>query len=201
MNCVRTVLAFALVLMLSSLATSAPESSQLGPYAVTFDMNTEMQYEVIPLEAGEAEAATYYGLQVVTDNSTWARVVISEYKEPIDSTIAPQKTITVLNAAVNGFNVTSVEDTVIDGKEGYVASGVPFPQITSIPADAQIFEAVYWLDSEKCECGPVSVGTTSVAISSTYPEDVTMNLINSLKIVKGEAAAAAVAGEQVLPPE
>jgi hypothetical protein len=30
---------------------------------------------------------------------------------------------------------------------------------------------------------------------------VTMNLINSLKIVKGEAAAAAVAGEQVLPPE
>jgi hypothetical protein len=29
---------------------------------------------------------------------------------------------------------------------------------------------------------------------------VTMNLINSLKIVKGEAAAA-VAGEQVLPPE
>ncbi len=200
MNCVRTVLAFALVLMLSSLATSAPESSQLGPYAVTFDMNTEMQYEVIPLEAGESDAATYYGLQVVTDNSTWARVVITEYKELIDSTIAPQKTITVLNAAVNGFNVTSVEDTVIDGKEGYVASGVPFPQITSIPADTQIFEAVYWLDSEECECGPVSVGTTSVAISSTYPEDVTMNLINSLKIVKGEAAAA-VAGEQVLPPE
>jgi hypothetical protein len=187
--------------MLSSLATSAPESSQLGPYAVTFDMNTEMQYEVIPLEVGESDAATYYGLQVVTDNSTGARVVITENKELIDSTIAPQKTITVLNAAVNGFNVTSLEDTVIDGMEGYVASGVPFPQITSIPADTQIFEAVYWLDSEECECGPVSVGTTSVAISSTYPEDVTMNLINSLKIVKGEAAAAAVAGEQVLPPE
>lgn len=197
----RTVLAFALLLMLSSLATSAPESSQLGPYAVTFDMNTEMQYEVIPLEVGESDAATYYGLQVVTDNSTGARVVITENKELIDSTIAPQKTITVLNAAVNGFNVTSLEDTVIDGMEGYVASGVPFPQITSIPADTQIFEAVYWLDSEECECGPVSVGTTSVAISSTYPEDVTMNLINSLKIVKGEAAAAAVAGEQVLPPE
>ncbi|MGB4696370.1 MAG: hypothetical protein WBH08_00810, partial [Methanothrix sp.] len=166
----RTVLAFALLLMLSSLATSAPESSQLGPYAVTFDMNTEMQYEVIPLEVGESDAATYYGLQVVTDNSTGARVVITENKELIDSTIAPQKTITVLNAAVNGFNVTSLEDTVIDGMEGYVASGVPFPQITSIPADTQIFEAVYWLDSEECECGPVSVGTTSVAISSTYPE-------------------------------
>lgn len=66
----RTVLAFALVLMLSSLAISAPESSQLGPYAVTLDMNTEMQYEVIPLEAGESDAAAFYGLQVVTDNST-----------------------------------------------------------------------------------------------------------------------------------
>ncbi|MCK9407156.1 MAG: hypothetical protein M0Q47_12205 [Methanothrix sp.] len=195
----RTVLAFALVLMLSSLAISAPESSQLGPYAVTFDMNTEMQYEVIPLEAAEADAAAFYGLLVKTDNSTWARVDITENKELIDSTIAPQKIITALNAAISGFNVTSVEDAVIDGKEGYVASGVPFPQITSIPADARIFEAVYWLDSEKCECGPVSVGTTRVAISSTYPEDVTMNMINSLKIVKGEAAA--VAGEQVLPPE
>ena len=60
--------------------------------------------------------------------------------------------------------------------------------------------SAWFLNSEECECGPVSVGTTSVAISSTYPEDVTMNLIHSLKIVKGEAAAA-VAGEQVLPPE
>ncbi len=197
-NKVRMVLAFALMLMLSSLAISAPESSQLGPYAVAFDMNTEMQYQTTPLEAGETDAATYYGLQVVTDNSTWARVVITEYKDLIDSTIAPQKTVTVLNAAVNGFNITRVENLVIDGKEGYVASGVPFSQITSIPEDTQIFEAVYWLDSEKCECGPVSVGKTSVSISSTYPEDVTMNLINSLKIVKGDAAAASA---QVLPPE
>jgi hypothetical protein len=186
--------------MLSSLAISAPESSQLGPYAVTFDMNTEMQYEILEIPPEEFDAAAFYGVIVKTDNSTWARVAIRENKELMDSTIAPQKQITVLTAAVSGFNVTSIEDTVIDGNEGYVASGVPFPQITSIPADARIFEAVYWLDSEKCECGPVSVGTTSVAISSTYPEDVTMNLINSLKIVKGEAAAA-VAGEQVLPPE
>ena len=55
--------------MLSSLAISAPESSQLGPYAVTLDMNTEMQYEMIPLEA-ESLMRLHYSLQVVTDNST-----------------------------------------------------------------------------------------------------------------------------------
>jgi hypothetical protein len=67
-----------------------------------------------------------------------------------------------------------------------------------VPADLNRYEAVYWLDSVQCDCGPVSVGTTRVGITSTYPEDVTMNLINSLRIVKGEAVAAANA--QVLPP-
>lgn len=199
MNKVRMVLAFALVLMLSSLAMSAPESSQLGPYAVTFDMNTDLRYQVVPMEPVEDDFAMIYVLQIATDNNTGASVVIRDNKELIDSTLAPQKTITALTATLSGFNVTSLDDIAIDGKEGYLVKSVPFPYNTNVPADSTLIEAVYWLDSEKCDCGPVSVGTTSVGVSSSYPEDVTMSLINSLKIVKGEAAAAA--GDQVLPPE
>lgn len=209
MNKLRIVLAFALVLMLSSLATSAPESTQLGPYAVTFDMNTDMDYQLVPLESGETEVANLYAMQISTDNSTGARLVISEYKMLIDSTLAPQKQISTLNLILNGFNITNVDDTVIDGKEGYMVSGVPFPYNTDAPADSSLIESIYWMDSVKCDCGPVSVGTTMVSITSSYPEDVTMNLINSLKVVKGEAMAASGQGEamtagdksQVLPPE
>ena len=201
MNKVRMVLAFALVLMLSSLAISAPESSQLGPYVVTFDMNTDLQYQVVPMEVVEADSSMIYAMQIVTDNSTGASLVIRENEELIDSTLVPQKTISILTATLSGFNVSRVEDMVIDGKDGYIVESVPFSYNTNVPADAHLYEAVYWLDSEMCECGPVSVGTTSVGISSSYPEDVTMNLINSLKIVKGEAAAAAAPGGQVLPPE
>jgi hypothetical protein len=47
------------------------------------------------------------------------------------------------------------------------------------------------------------VGTTSVDITSSYPQDVTENLLNSLHVVKGQATAAAPAaasGSQDMPP-
>jgi hypothetical protein len=62
---------------------------------------------------------------------------------------------------------------------------------------------MYWMDSQSCECGPVSVGKTSVVITSTYPLDVTQGLLSSLNIVQGQAATAAASvaqGGQILPP-
>lgn len=196
----RTILAFALVLMLSSLATAAPESHQLGPYVVNFDMNTDLQYKVAELEPSVAESATIYVLQIAADNTTGANLFINEYKEPIDATLVPQKQISALTAMLNLFNVSSVDDITIDGKEGYIVRAVPNSYNEMVPAGLTRYEVVYWLDGEKCECGPVSVGKTSVSIISTFPEDLTMNLVNSLQVAKGEAAAAGESG-QVLPPE
>jgi len=195
-NQVRTVLAFALVLMLSSLAMSAPESHQLGPYVVNFDLNTYQQYKVAELEPNMAESATGYALQIATDNTTGALVIITEYKELLDATLAPQKQISTLSAMLGGYNVSSVDDIVIDGKEGYILSAVPASYNTMVP-NVTRYEAVYWPDSVKCDIGPVWVGKTMVNVISTYPEDVTMNLINSLKVAKGAATAA---DGQVLPP-
>jgi hypothetical protein len=197
-NRVRIVLAVALVLMLSSLAMSAPESSQLGPYGITFDLNTDLGYTVTELEPQVMESSTIYVLQISTDNTTGANVVINQFNGLIDATFAPQKQISIMEAALNLYNVTSLDDIIIDEREGYIISAIPASFNTMVPADLNRYEAVYWLDSVQCDCGPVSVGTTRVGITSTYPEDVTMNLINSLRIVKGEAVAAANA--QVLPP-
>ena len=193
-------MAFALVLMLSSLATAAPESHQLGPYVVNFDMNTDLQYKVAELEPNVAESATIYVLQASVDNTTGASVIISEYNELIDATLLPQKQISVLTAMLNLYNVTSVDDIAIDGKEGYIVSAVPTSYNEMVPADITSYEVVYWLDSVKCDIGPVWAGKTSVSIMSTFPEDVTMNLVNSLQVAKGEATAASESG-QVLPPE
>ena len=186
--------------MLSSLATAAPESHQLGPYVVNFDMNTDLQYEVAELEPNVAESATVYVLQASVDNTTGASLIISEYKELIDATIVPQMQISMLSARLGGYNVTSVDDVTIDGKEGFMVSAVPNSYSEMIPEGITRYEVVYWLDGEKCECGPVSVGKTSVSILSTFPEDVTMNLVNSLQVAKGEATAEGESG-QVLPPE
>jgi len=62
-----------------------------------------------------------------------------------------------------------------------------------------LYNALFWLDSQGCECGPVSVGTTSVEVTSSYPEEVTESLLSSLHVAEGEAAPAS--SGQVLPPE
>jgi hypothetical protein len=77
----------------------------------------------------------------------------------------------------------------------------PFEAVAGAPS--KVYRAMYWLDSQACECGPVSVGKTSVVITSTYPLDITQGLLSSLKIVQGQAettAAPAAQGGQILPP-
>lgn len=201
----KLLLAVTIVLMLSSLAIAVPESSQLGPYSVSFDMNTDLPHELTPMDTIQGQAVTVYVMQIFTDNTTKARLLISEYNSPIDSTLGVYKQLTAMGIALTGFNTTSMEDKMIDGKEGFLIGSVPYPDNTMAPADAKLFNALYWIDSQGCECGPVSLGTTSVEITSSYPQDVTENLLSSLKVVKGEAAASAqpapsAQGGQVMPP-
>jgi hypothetical protein len=201
---VKLLLAIALVLMLSTLAVAVPESSQLGPYVVTFDMNTNSQHQLIVEQPMQAPAATNYGLEIFTDNNTKARLMISEHKNLIDSTPGVYKQLASMGIYFNGFNVTSLDNKTIDGKEGFLISSVPISGNANVPIDSKLFEAIYWMDSTKCPCGPVSVGTTSVDITSSYPQDVTENLLNSLHVVKGQATAAAAptaaTGSQDMPP-
>ena len=102
-NYVKLLIAIASVLMLSSLALAAPDGRQLGPYAVSFDMNTDSQPELRvmePLQTPAADisgipSATNYGMQIFTDNETNAIVTIKEFASPIDSTLGPYAQILV----------------------------------------------------------------------------------------------------------
>jgi hypothetical protein len=183
---VRFVLAAVLVLMLSSLALAAPETRQLGPFTVSFDINTKYQIET-PTSQGDA-SATSYPMIVRTDNTTFSVIRITEYKNPVDSTLTMQKALSFYKMIAAGINATIPQNVTIDGNNGFLLSGVPFPGANA-PAGYKIYQAQYWLDKKSCECGAVTVGTTSVDIASTYPQDVTMNLLNSLKVEKtGQAA-------------
>jgi hypothetical protein len=187
------------MLMLSSLAVAAQDNSQLGPYAVSFDMNTDLPYELIVMDPIQTESVNVYGMQIFTDNSTKARLMVSEYKNPIDSTLGIYKQLAIMGIALNGFNTTSADDITIDGKEGFLITGEPLQGNTVVPAGTNLFQALYWIDSKDCECGPVSLGTTSVDITSYYPQDVTENLIGSLHVEKGQAAPMASAGQDMPP--
>lgn len=197
----KLLLAATIVLMLSAIAIAVPDSQQLGPYAVSFDLNANYQPEIRqPVENEEVNA---YGIGLFVDNSTFATIEIAEYVEPQDATLNVHKNLMGLKMLLGGLNVTNVEDKTIDGKEGFLFTTVPSQ--AEVGAPSTVYRAMYWLDSQNCECGPVSVGKTSVVITSTYPLDVTENLLSSLKVVKGEAAASAqpapsAQGGQILPP-
>jgi hypothetical protein len=142
-----------------------------------------MKYQIQTPNAQGNAYAEVTPLVIQTDNSTLASISITEYKTPVDSTLQMQGALDFWKTRARGINATIPANMTIDGKDGFMISGVPFPG-SSAPAGYKLFQAQYWLDSKQCECGPVFVGKTSVDIISTYPQDVTMNLLKSISVVK-----------------
>lgn len=164
-------------------------------------MNTDIQHEIQMAQPTENEKASVYQMRIFTDNSTFAIIGVTQYKDLTDATLSMHKNLMQMQMALSGLNATSIEDATIDGKAGFVASFVPFAGAQGIPADAQLTSALYWLDSKECsECGPVSVGQAYVAVSSSYPQDVTQNLIASLHVAEGQAAPAQTGASADMPP-
>ena len=182
------LLAAIFILMLSSLASSAPETHQLGPFEVSFDMNTNLNYSTqTPNPQGDS-LATVYPFIINTNNATGALIRITEYNNPVDSTLLMRGSLALMNMRESGINVTVPASLIIDGKEGFLISGVPSSAGVNVAPGFTLYQAQYWLDSKSCECGPVSVGTTSVDITSTYPQDITTKLLNSLHVGKTGSA-------------
>ncbi len=176
----KIIIAIALVLMLSSLSFAATETRQTGPFTVSFNMNTNLNYQIQTPNPAVYPFATIYPVVVVTDNMTGASISITKYSNLTDSTLQVSEEITALRMALRGINTTASEEQVIDGKNGFLISGVPFG--IAVPPGLQFYQAEYWLDGINCECGPISVGTALVDITSTYPEDVTKGILSSIHV-------------------
>jgi len=195
----KLLLAATMMLMLSAVAMAASDSQQLGPYAVSFDLNANYQVQIA--QPVQNEQVNAYRMGLIVDNSTLAIIDIADYVELEDATLKAHKNLLGLSMLREGLNATNVEDMTIDGKEGFMVTSEPFEAVAGAPSN--VYRAMYWLDSQACECGPVSVGKTSVVITSTYPLEVTQGLLSSLKVVQGQAATAAAPaaqGGQILPP-
>jgi hypothetical protein len=177
------------MLMLSCSALAAVETQQLGPYNVTFDMKTDMKYQVQNRTPIESPLATSYSMQIFTNNNTRAQITITDYKNLTDSTLAVYETIFAMNFGLYGYNVTGMRDIAIDGKKGILVFGQPFPENKAVPSGLTLYRAIYWLDSIDWELAPVSAGKTSVDIASYYPQDVTEGLLSSIRVVPAKSPA------------
>jgi hypothetical protein len=178
-NLVRLLLALSFIVVLAfaaSAASAATENVTTGPYMVSFDLNSSLNYTVqTSAPIGEA-IRTAYPLLIKTNNSSEAQITIFEYKELVDSTPSLWQTINSQGLSRLGLrNITLATDMIIDGKPAYGLSGLD-------SANKSMYSAYYWLDSSECECGPVSVGKTNVVVTSSYLLNLTGNLLDSLHV-------------------
>jgi hypothetical protein len=185
-NSVRLSIAAILMLMLSSATLAAPEMHQLGPYSVSFNMNTDMSYQIQTEDPAVYPFVTIYPLVIKTDNTTGASISITQYNNLTSSILGVNVEIAALRMALRGINVTAPEKMVIDNRNGFLLSGMPFTGMGNATSGFMFYQAQYWLDSKDCECGPVSVGTVLVNIASTYPQNVTESLLSSIHVAAGQ---------------
>lgn len=164
------------VLMLGFTASAAPEFATTGPYNVSFDMNTSLNYTVQSDTPISDALRTAYPLRIKTNDSFLADIRIYKYKDLTDSTPQMWQTINRQGLTELGWrNITLATDMIIDGMPAYGLAGQD-------SANRTYYTAYYWLDSKECECGPVSIGTTNVIIISSYPLALTGNLLDTLHI-------------------
>lgn len=176
-----------LVLMLMiSFASATPSSVTTGPYNITFDPGTSMNYTVEVMPPYENDSYTSYSASINVSN-TKADIIIYDLKTPEDATIST--VAATYRANVRNLNSSSVEIGKIDGKDAIITRYIN-PQ-----NNKQILDGKYWVDSHKVDDSPLSEGSIEVTVYASMPQNsaedmaIAESIINTLHIVKTQGQA------------
>ena len=185
---VHAELIMLLVLCLASPSFAAYESGPIGPYNVSFDMNTTMKYTVI-IEA-PSSGVTSLGVNFTRYNLTidsadyLAWLVLTRYEDPIVANISANKYI-VYNALIDtGADKPNLYQPLIDGKQG-VLGNFRFERQSLGQGQYQegdlVVAASYSPDGRAYGDG-VYRGRTDCRVISTFPWEITRDLIYTLHV-------------------
>jgi hypothetical protein len=176
----RLILAMIIMLTATLIASGVPETKTMGPYNVSFDLNTTTNYSILYAKPIQTPVSTTYMMMIKMNNSTLANLAVIENKNLSDSTLALGKLQAEKGLISNGYsrNISSI-NAVIDGNKGFISGGVNSREMI-------LFMIGYWLDTKDCDCGPVSVGKTKVEMISSYPPELTWSLLSSLHVEKAK---------------
>lgn|GEM_PF-1468363 len=179
----RLLLASAMLLILSALAFAEPEEVSAGPYNISFDLNTTMDYNVTLYPEIEDNDSSWYHLSIVFDNETKADVGVSAHKDwqYAEWPCTYWKNL-YLKAAKAAGEVRNGSESyaTIDGSEGYIIR-----QEVIRPSDSKVINgtiAEYWLDAEEIEGYGIMVAKSEVEMISLLPENLTENLLNTIHV-------------------
>lgn len=194
----RGELILILMLLLTSPAWADHNAGKVGPYNISFDMNTTPNYKVVvemPSHGTTADgvAFTRYNLSIENDNSDYlAWLVLTEYDEPMIANITANAEIVAIALQGAGADQPKFYQPLIDGHPGVLGNfkfqtetkGVQLGQQAAKQTSQQaqiVVAASYSPDGRVMEDGSYR-GRLNCRIISTFPWEVTRDLLYTLHV-------------------
>lgn len=179
MRASRSVIALLIVLSAITIlqsASSEPVVRELGPFRVSFDLNTSIPYTVVVDEPVRSllKGRSYitYGLGVKgQDSSIW--IFVTDYGKILEVPLDNDWKLVSDFLTEQGCSRINITETVIDGTVGALGGGV-------LPSERIIFCASY--APEGVFVQGKHLVTTNCRLFSTFPADETVNLLESIHV-------------------
>ncbi|MDD1758386.1 MAG: hypothetical protein LUQ22_06605 [Methanotrichaceae archaeon] len=166
-----------LIAVLISPALADHEMIQLGPYNVSFDMNTTANYGLIRDEP--SGGITYKGIPFVRFNLSidgeegFAVLVLTKYNESMVADATANMGIVQDVLATTGCEKPQLFRPSIDGKPGALGS-------CRFPSGDILVSASYSPDGT--QQGSEYLGKTNVRVLSTFPWEITRDMLYTLVV-------------------
>ena len=172
----RMVLIIVLSLLLVPVSSAKHESITVGPYKISFDLNTTQNYSVnnTTFKAGITYDGTKYNTSSawLNSSSNFALVTVAHFNDPMCGDLTDtQSSVSDFLQELN-YNKIETNKIKIDGQQGIVGHGV------NSNGDF-MFAAQYWQKSGTYFNAPYD---TNVLIESDYPwYNTTFSLLKSIQ--------------------
>ena len=186
------VMVLILLLLLAAPAWAGHEAGSVGPYNVSFDMNTTMLYKVLVDEPSQGVTAggvsfTRYNLTIDSADYT-AYLILTRYDQPILASINNSKEIVIAALLSAGAKEPKLYQPLINGQPGVLGSFRFERQYLGQGAYQQgdiVVAASYSPDGAVRDDG-LYRGRTDCRVISTYPWEITRDLIYTLNVAAPE---------------
>jgi hypothetical protein len=175
----KILYALILMVLLAAGASAKTEETSVGPYSVSFDLNTTMEYNV---SSQWDEANTTSRIDIKFTNDTQAAIAVINETVWECSDLSPD--LRYLNLALNYEKAIG---TITDGDlSKIIIDDKPGLEVTeTYDKDGKVFNstiAKYWLDSKVIENYNISVGMTKVEILAKFPANLSENLLSTIQV-------------------
>ncbi|MGB9902909.1 MAG: hypothetical protein ACPLOT_08005 [Methanothrix sp.] len=160
----------------SQSASPEPVVRDLGPFRVSFDLNTSIPYTVVVDEPVRSilKGRSYitYGLGVKGEESSiW--IFVTDYGKILEVPLDNDWKLVNDFLTEQGCSRINITETVIDGTVGALGGGI-------LPSDRVIFCASY--APEGVFVQGKHLVTTNCRLYSTFPADETVSLLDSIHV-------------------